>query len=405
MRLRKDGGFPAVKPTRTKKGGLIKALVYLAVMLCACLGAMELILHLAFPVRSQERLTWSQNIPGVKKKVVYEVNRFGLRSRTVETIKPPPSTCRILCLGASTIEQMTKNHEDTWPEILRQRLQREFDPLGLRIEMGAYGLGGRRALDRLAWVKSGLPVTPPVEPLDLEPDILIFLEGVNDMTLGGGPEDKGSSPQEKLARKMSEGSGGLKGLALKHSQLALRLRLLYHKIYIEWLVSKGLAEDWGGDNLERLMAAYQKMPFVEAPQRSVDPIIEFRYAVEGILTTLQGAGVEPVLLGQPVLWKENMSQAEKAAQWMGINTTQGFVKSSGAWCLREARRFNQAQAELAAAHGATYLDLDPEIPKNLDYYIDHCHYTDRGSARVAELVFPVIRGKIAEMEKAGRFRK
>ncbi len=393
-----------IRNPKPGKGGWFRTVLYLGVTVFLCLGLMELVLTLAFPIRAEEKLACEQDIPGLKRLVVYETNRFGLRSDTINTLTPPPSTCRILCLGASTIQQSTKNLADTWSEILRGMLAREFSGRGLRVEMGSFGLGGRRALDRLVWLKEGLPIVPPLNPFELEPDIIIFLEGVNDLTLGGGPEDVYEDLEEKLNRKLDAARRGLKGLILDHSQLARRLRLLYHTAYLRWQVSQGEVADWGDSNLETLRATYQGYPFAARPERSVDPLLEFEFALDGILKITGRAGIETVLLGQPVLWKKGMSPAEKATQWMGLRTKTGWARSSGAWLLEEMTRFNRVQAEAAAAHGATYIDLDGKISKGLENYIDHCHFTDVGSARVAQAIFPALSRKVAEMEEAGLFR-
>ena len=64
-------------------------------------------------------------------------------------------------------------------------------------------------------------------------------------------------------------------------------------------------------------------------------------------------------------------------------------------------RYNAAQSEVAARHGARFLDLDPLIPKDLDHYFDDCHYTDRGSRRMADEIFPTLREGVLE-RMAGR---
>ena len=64
-------------------------------------------------------------------------------------------------------------------------------------------------------------------------------------------------------------------------------------------------------------------------------------------------------------------------------------------------RFNAAQREIALRHGARFVDLDALVPKDLDHFFDDCHFTDRGSRRVADEIFPTLRERALELV-AGR---
>jgi hypothetical protein len=64
------------------------------------------------------------------------------------------------------------------------------------------------------------------------------------------------------------------------------------------------------------------------------------------------------------------------------------VRASTAWLAREMARYNEVQARVAQRHGARYFDL--RIPQTLDMFFDDAHYTDRGSAAVADAVYPSV---------------
>jgi len=40
------------------------------------------------------------------------------------------------------------------------------------------------------------------------------------------------------------------------------------------------------------------------------------------------------------------------------------------------------------------VDLNGRIPKSLQYFFDDCHFTDLGSARVAEELFPLVKERV-----------
>ncbi len=103
---------------------------------------------------------------------------FGLRSLSMTTREKPPATFRILCLGASTTDQPTHNTADTWSGRLETLLNEQFADQNLRIEVGAFGRGGDKILHRFIWAVKNIPV--------LKPDLVILLEGINDMCFQGG---------------------------------------------------------------------------------------------------------------------------------------------------------------------------------------------------------------------------
>ena len=116
--------------------------------------------------------------------------------------------------------------------------------------------------------------------------------------------------------------------------------------------------------------------------------------VNRVLELVNARGIDAVVLGQPVLWKENMSDDERAALWFFIETSEGRVRPSGQWLAKEMSRFNLAQKIIAERFSARFLDLDALIPKDLDHYFDDCHFTDLGSRRVAEGVLPEVAAAI-----------
>lgn len=174
------------------------------------------------------------------------------------------------------------------------------------------------------------------------------------------------------------------------SHLCRRVILLRDSFY-EWRHRKeGQSLEWHSRNLPNLRRDYQHNKYVEAPQRSPDPLPEFEDGIDRLLALLDVRGIDAVVLGQPVLWKANMNDVERAALWFFIETPTGRVRSSGHWLVNEMGRFNVAQKAIAQRHGARFLDLDARIPKDLDHYFDDCHFTDLGSRRVAEEVLPMV---------------
>ena len=70
--------------------------------------------------------------------------------------------------------------------------------------------------------------------------------------------------------------------------------------------------------------------------------------MEALLRFLREKGIDAVVLGQPVLWKEEMTSEEVGALWFSVSTGEGPVRPSGAWLLREMGRYNALQESIRA---------------------------------------------------------
>lgn len=342
------------------------------------LFALEAFLWIFAPVAGDHaplRVSYEQDIPGLNPQIVYERNEFGLRSQTMDAYEKAPDVIRILCVGASTTEQTTQQTADTWCALFQQRLSERFADSGLRFEAASYGRGGRQVLKSARFIE---------EYIDrIDPDILVTLLGINDMVWNGMP-----GYTVKTAEAYLREVNGLWDNLYKYSQVRRRYLWIRAKQSIE----RGESEVNFSGNIARIQADYRKLPYRESVTRDPDPIDEFADGVNWIVRHVTGKGIAVVLMGQPVLWKAVMTEEEEAALWFGVATRdQGRVRASTAWMEREMARYNRVQAELAAAYpNAYFVDLDRLIPKTLDYYFDDCHFTDLGSARVAEEAMPVL---------------
>jgi len=339
---------------------------------------LELILWLIFPIAIEQEINirFSQNIVGLKKNIVYDRNQFGFRSLSMKAQEKPKNTFRIICLGASTTDQLTQSTKDTWSGILEMLLNEEFSNHEVKIEIGAFGRGGETVGERLSWTKSYL--------LKFNPDLVITLHGINNLAHGGTY----SRPKYKLA--------AIKYKCLELSQICRRLKLLKFRLKTIFFDKKGQSIEWHSKNLPGLRKKYQKLKYIQRLKRKPDPIDSFSSEMTSLLEIFSNAGIDVIVMSQPVFWKENMSVAEKNVLWLPIVGDGELVRPSGEWLSQENKRYNDLQGRLAKRFDMTFLDLDRRIPKALEFFFDDCHYTDIGSKRVAYEIFNVVYEKIKE---------
>ena len=340
------------------------------------LVALDGVLWLIYPARTPEvQQTVEQNLPGLKPRVTYELNQFGLRSIGMRTKEKPERTIRILCLGASTTDQATQNTADTWSAILEKRLTEEFAGRGVRFEVAAYGRGGDKVFQTYHWARQNL--------LDFEPDLVVTLLGINDLAWHGGP----TYSYDRAASLSSTGDGVIH-FCRAYSQICRHGIRWVNQLRARMALATGESVEWHSRNLPRLRAAYASLKLLPEVDRDPDPIVEFSDGLDLLLAFLEEHHLATLVLAQPALWKPDLSEEEQRALWFSIGTKAGPVRARGDWLARELARYNRLQAQLAERHGAWFLDAS--LPRTLDTFFDDCHFTDRGSAAMAAAIYPIL---------------
>lgn len=334
---------------------------------------------------------YHQNLPGLKSEVTFSKNEFGVRSLSMRAGEKYPDTIRILCLGASTTEQSTQNIQDTWYGILDRLLNERFQKRGFRIEVAAWGEGGFRVEAACNFCKKELPF--------LEPDLVVLFWGINDLAFGGRPSNQNGIWESRWGDETGIFSliRAWKNWLKRHSQLYRRLRLLSFQMSVKKKLREGKFLDWSSANLPILRAKYQQLPYRKEPRRGPDPLFKFQDGLEELMLCVKGLGSRVIVMSQPVLWEKEMTQEEKEALWFYIQTPEGAVRADPEWLVREMRRFNNSQKEIAEKHQAVYVPLDQMIPQTLEYFFDDAHFTDKGSRAVASALYPWIVSQVEAM--------
>jgi lysophospholipase L1-like esterase len=365
---------------------LLRGLLVLGVLTLLCIASAEGVLRIAAPVpfESEVRHEVIQNLPGLKSGFVYEENRWGFRSLSMHSLEKPEGTVRILAIGASTTKQTTQSTEDTWTGVLDTMLNQALGGEA-RVEVLALGRSGKSARSRV------LELRGIVERV--KPDLLITLEGVNDLAWNGLPDYEYAGPESFVLDSATERRTAL-SRCREHLQLCRRLRLLRNRIALEVAKLRGRALEWHSEHLGEQRATYRGLPFVEHPTRAPDPFVEFRDAMAAILDRAAKDGLRAIVLGQPVIWHEGMTAEQQAVLWFWVGTPKGRVRPSPGWLSREIQRYNDAQRAEARAGGFRYVELNGRLPRDLDHFFDDCHLTDLGSRRQAELVFPAALAEV-----------
>jgi hypothetical protein len=119
---------------------------------------------------------------------------------------------------------------------------------------------------------------------------------------------------------------------------------------------------------------------------------QFEFNLRSLLRSLKADGVRVILLTQPSLYKPDMSFTEKANLWFPSTFC---VTPHGPWVReipsvpameRAMAAYNAATVRIGTDEGVEIVDLAAAVSKTMDFFGDDVHYTERGAARVAEVV-------------------
>jgi hypothetical protein len=247
---------------------------------------------------------------GVEGPALFKINTMGFRSR--EWSRNRASEYRIICLGGSTTESLLNDQGRIWTTLLEQRLDRLPD--GRRVWVGNMGKAGLASQHHIVQLKH----------LDLyDPDLIVVLVGSSDFMsrLKQGDSNPGIADQRQDERTLEEQSFAVvpEGILWSQPTTWYRGTRLWRLVSVQGrsVLASSQRQDQDGLSLERWRAMRasgkrsNKLPPLEAALDS------YELKLRQMLTLAQNFGVPIVLLTQPSIWREGLTEEEKGQLWMG----------------------------------------------------------------------------------------
>lgn len=325
----------------------------------------------------------------------------------------PDTEYRVLAVGGSTTECLYIDEATAWPELVRRALPKTAD--GRDVWLGAVGKSGTNSRDHVVQLERLLPQYPRI-------DTVVLLVGVNDLTVALAQGDRYESPaplsdpaaaEKQVRRAFAVAPGRLHDPS---TDFAGGVDLPFYKktaLYqLAGRTKKGIAARKAGRTMGQddtgqrygewrrhrrgASAILDKLPDLTAP------LADYRKNLERIVEIAAARKVRLVLMTQPVLWRDDLSEADKALLWLG---GQGEFQSQAARAyyavpaLAEAmRRYNAVLLDVCREKGLDCLDLAAKIPRERAMFYDDCHFTDEGSRAVAKATAEHL-GKLAPFSR------
>ena len=314
----------------------------------------------------------------ITPRLVHSKNSLGFRGPN------PPSgfdgSLTLVCVGGSTTECYYLDDADTWPQRLAQLLRPHFKKLWVNNA----GLDGHSTRGHLFLVKDYLA--------PIKPKVVLFLVGINevgrdrlskyDAWLVDMAQGKDTGPQPSWFQRVAQ--QGLGETLAEHSHLAALL------------VGMHRAQTAAQQGLSHGCIAFAGLPRQEVePAREQAMLAEHRShylhtygeRLRKLVDLTRAAGMEPVLITQPVLWGEGIDPTTgRDLATLATQNLAGEPGWNGASMWRLMELYNEQTRLVGAKKKVWVVDLARLMPKDSALFYDWAHFTAPGARQVAEIV-------------------
>lgn len=296
------------------------------------------------------------NPPGPKLDpvTVHTRNRLGFRGPD-----PPPdfsSRLSIVTVGGSTTECFMLSDGKTWTDVMAAELARGRPDLWVNNA----GFGGHSTFGHLVLLRSVL--------VNLRPNVALYLAGVNDVGMEGGPS----------SQEFETANDWLLNRAATHSEVVNAALNLSRAWQARHLGSGDEPVDFARH--PRFAMSDDEVAEVVASHRINAAGYDTRLA--RLVAESRQAGIEPIFVTQPALVGDGIDPTT------GTNlSTVAFAEGlNGLAEWRLLQMYNDVMRRSAATHGVFVIDLAERLPKDSKYFYDFIHFSNDGARLVGQIV-------------------
>lgn len=293
--------------------------------------------------------------------IYYSRNSLGLRGD--EMPKDPQHWLKFITIGGSTTECSYNSDSVTWPELLKKQLRVKLQP---NVWLDNAGLDGTSAYGHIILLQDHI--------LQLHPDYVIFLTGVNDVEnnndhnfdLYHSDEINHSSIKEFLRSlvKKTELGGLIENM--------YRYRLAYNKGLVHRVVYYSKEPHITLADAEVSKQLAKQTPYLQS----------YRQKILKLDSICKANGIKDIFLTQPSLYGSFTDPAT------GLDFTNIKIESgrNSATERKVLQLYNNVLLNLQAKGKIKVIDMASAMPLNSRFYYDYTHYTSLGTDTLAKML-------------------
>lgn len=287
----------------------------------------------------KKRIVISPAIEGLDSAINYSLNSLGFRGAE----KPENPSYSIITVGGSTTECSMLDDEKTWTAVLGKKLNDNNPDLWINNA----GLDGATTYGHNILLDDYI--------LKLKPNMVLFLIGVNDR----GKSDFSKEDAILIDRRESF----LKKLIKKSevANLANNLYMMYktHQVNIGHNAGTSVLEDLDTDY--PVDSAF----IVKIKNEHAQSLDAYKMRVQQLAEKCIKNGIKPIFATQPLIY------------------------GGEGWAIMQL--YNEVVRLYCNENNLVCIDVANLLPKKAIYYYDEMHYTNKGAAAVAEIIYEKIK--------------
>ena len=323
----------------------------------------------------------ADGISGLDAVIDHRTNWLGFRGEN-----PPKNFAdylTIIAVGGSTTHCRYISEGKTWVDLLGEKLKKSFPKLWINNA----GCDGQTTFGHLILMEDII--------VKLRPKVVLFLVGANDQRY----KDSQIHDLHFLTKKDNSYLGGFIESLLARSEVnyylinfiryhkAQKWGLLHHPVDLTKTNSREVTEKQIEETKEE-----HRQKYLKSYARRLIKLIEIS----------RENNIEPVLITQPYLLGEGVDDRTGVIwpPWMRIFP----VTEELAWEILEL--YNDVVRQVGQDHQVLVIDLARELPKSSRIFYDFFHYTNEGSAEIADIIYqhlnPFLQKKASSLSCVGR---
>ncbi len=303
--------------------------------------------------------------PKLDKEIVHSKNSLGFRGLELD----PDAKLKIITIGGSSTECFYLNEEDDWSLLLGKYFAED----GNDYWINNAGFSGHSTFGHLKLLQDHI--------VHLDPDIVIFNIGVNDLSLL-----RASSSDDIM---LIENQHFLWKLMSKSKTLTLVKNIISNKQLGQYYISSSFSPV----DLSDLDSIF--VPIIDVGF-TVDYHFLDAYAdrILELIEICKKNEIKPVFVAQPTLY--GCGYDIDSTIHLGSLKMENGDDVNGCIVYSSLESSKYVLKQIALQHNCLVIEMDTIFPKDIDYYYDFVHFSKLGSREFAKMLYEELNPIIGE---------
>ncbi len=311
---------------------------------------------------------------------ILHINSDNFRAEEISK-KKDENSFRIFILGGSTVLNSGISYDNLFSKILQDKLSNEYPDKKIEvINAGNDGYTSEHSLIQYLF-----------KIKDYDPDLIIMWQGVNDWYYSCNSPISYGEYKNDYSNFYSATAKMVFNRFLEKPLISFN--------FMTFALAKDIFEKNSYSDLLNFVKSKNKYTGVYAnPDKyefydltNLPSLNAYQRNIQEFAQITKNDNVPLILANQATLYKENMSRDERNVLFFGSFHCMKDGKYPTIKSTSEGLgKFNEITRKTAIENELNFIDLDSQIPKNLNYFTDDAHYTVLANKLISEILFQKI---------------